>query len=1183
MPRLREHGRFVAYASILDSPEADTIRGIRNALPSINEPAPTEHILHEVERYVLPLGQPFVLIVDQVERCFGLAPNKQEHLEFWRSVATLIHGNLRRPTSVILAVRSDWLYAFQDVGPSFAGIPIFSFLYRLEPLTSEAAGVALRAPLELFGVTCEPGVIEEIVNDLRYDRDYVHPPQLQIVGDALYRHMLTARNQDSNQLTLADYQQLGGAHTIIRQHLLRIVEGLGPNGQACWQLLIRLAGAGDIRVSRPAADLSGNLPPDQFALIMDHLVNNALVIREFSNADASSVYTLTHDYLLEEINSYIAQNHQVQAWRTAEHYLNAGLSDWENARQRNGAELLLDRERYQYIWANRSLFEGLDETGSDFLTRTALSHGSESCGYWLSRLTALNPRRGWEIIERYCFHKDEQTRLVACHAVIKAQRSHLLSPAVQHQLAQLLVHIFRSPASIEPQPSGDQAPRKGSVASSIAPAAQRREAAARLLWPVRHELTWRDRAGVTAATFLLWLRAHRGTLAASMASALVAGLFMLGVFVVGQSLRGVWRAMPPLYAGPVEDMALTGDATYVVTARGSGLAEGASLLRGVTNSDEWQLLSRNLTTQPVNGLTVVDAPGRTRIYLSVEGKGVLRSDDLGKTWLLINAGLASYALGRVTPDPENPERLYVGSKDQHGVFASDDGGDSWRDISGQTLLGASITSMIFTRSKDGLLLAATTDARVVGRSAGDADWRPLWSYPTSGAVQVLNVDFVTNQVIYAGTQRGHLWASFDGGASWIERTSPPNSFQINSITTLPGFSNVLFVNSFGVGGNSTWKSYDYGERWESVGDADFTRDRLSLAFSAHHPSVLYAAGLPGLLESGDAGNHWDIASLGAPLAAIHKIAISPFANGPVYIAVGSSIYSDLGNEAGEWQRGHGLIGVVVRKVTPDLAQRDRAYAAVYLPNRWSVFVTQDGGRTWAPTAAPTTIPERFLNDASALAQAQTPLGAAIYAGFYGCGILYSPDGGVNWETGGRHNCELPKEAPKSVIDIAIAPLGTDTVYAVGDSTWSYRSHDRALTWEATPLPLTHEILDLDVDPMIQGRLYLVAGADGFWRSDDDGHTWRPYATGLAGKSLVHIATVPTSAESLYIAAATGEVWWTRDGGEHWQLVSENLPSSAVGAISFHPQRGELVIGSLQGGLFRYSPGSIAKLWQVQGE
>ena len=391
---------------------------------------------------------------------------------------------------------------------------------------------------------------------------------------------------------------------------------------------------------------------------------------------------------------------------------------------------------------------------------------------------------------------------------------------------------------------------------------------------------------------------------------------------------------------------------------------------------------------------------------------------------------------------------------------------------------------------------------------------------------------------------------------------------------------MVYVNGFGVGGYVLLQSTDGGQSWQPVPDDEFTREKIRwLLIPVQSPEKLYAAGNAGVFETEDGGHNWTFQNTRSPLASVDAIAISPVENGPTYACVAGSIYSSLDPEQGQWQRGQGLLAYEVRGIVADPLEANTAYAKVYLPNKWSVYITRDGGRNWQATGVPSGIPEAFLNDTTALDVAELDGGTILYIGTNGCGVLHSTDRGDTWEAWGRQDCSLPGE-PKNVTALAIAPHSTDTVYAAADNNRVYVTEDRGRHWQPYPIPLTTKIIHLEPDPEIDGRVYLIAGSDGFWRSDDGARTWNLHSEGLEGKSIMSMVVDPDRAGVVFVGSTHGEVWRTEDSGQHWRSVREDLVVVDISAMSTRGLQDGILLGSESdrgGGIYRYHPGSLKHL------
>ena len=346
------------------------------------------------------------------------------------------------------------------------------------------------------------------------------------------------------------------------------------------------------------------------------------------------------------------------------------------------------------------------------------------------------------------------------------------------------------------------------------------------------------------------------------------------------------------------------------------------------------------------------------------------------------------------------------------------------------------------------------------------------------------------------------------------------------------------------------------------------------------PDRIYGVGDAGFFATSDLGNSWEFANkLRSPLAAISKLTISPVSGGPAYISVGGAVYYSVNSkEADSWKRSQHLPALTVNDVVADVESASKAYAAVHLPNRWSIFRTTDAGQTWQATMPPPKLEEKFLSYTSSLDIVGSNGHSIIYAGTNLCGVLHSENEGQTWDAFGRQDCFLSNNEPKNVLGLAADPSITATVYVAADKTKVYTSADKGKTWRFTELPIAGAINTIKVDPSIKDRVYLIAGSDGFWRSDDGAKNWQKYSNGLEEKLLIDCVVVPNLAETLFIASSDGGVWKTTDGGNHWTSIRESLATTTISTLAYDGRTQELLLGSWQDGIYRFQPGSLANIW-----
>jgi photosystem II stability/assembly factor-like uncharacterized protein len=230
--------------------------------------------------------------------------------------------------------------------------------------------------------------------------------------------------------------------------------------------------------------------------------------------------------------------------------------------------------------------------------------------------------------------------------------------------------------------------------------------------------------------------------------------------------------------------------------------EDAAIFRTTDGGQTWTELpglrqhgTGNQWTPGAGGLCLhtilLDPSNADRIYIAISAAGAFRTDDGGKTWRAINRGLKSEYI----PDPEaevghcvhcvgmHPSRPGVLFMQKHwDVMRSDDGGDSWREVSGNlpTDFGFPIavhahepeTIYVVPIKSDSEHYPPDGKLRVYRSRSGGEEWEALTEgLPQSDCyVNVLRdamaVDDCSSCGIYFGTTGGQVYCSTDSGDSW---------------------------------------------------------------------------------------------------------------------------------------------------------------------------------------------------------------------------------------------------------------------------------------------------------------------------------------------------------------------------------------------------------------------------------
>lgn len=218
-----------------------------------------------------------------------------------------------------------------------------------------------------------------------------------------------------------------------------------------------------------------------------------------------------------------------------------------------------------------------------------------------------------------------------------------------------------------------------------------------------------------------------------------------------------------------------------------GATWSASTLNGHATTSTWQPAGGALALHSV----AVDPFHPERVWCAVSAGGVYRSDDGAATWSPVNAGTRAEFLADTRPvtgqcvhrllvHPARAGRLY--QQNHCGTYRSDDGGESWIEISaglpsdfGYVLAtDAADPDVLFVVPEDSSDMRTTAGGRLRvyrTRDAG-ATWEALvHGLPQQRVWVSLLREAMTNDAlqpagIYFGTSGGHVFASRDGGDGW---------------------------------------------------------------------------------------------------------------------------------------------------------------------------------------------------------------------------------------------------------------------------------------------------------------------------------------------------------------------------------------------------------------------------------
>jgi len=501
------------------------------------------------------------------------------------------------------------------------------------------------------------------------------------------------------------------------------------------------------------------------------------------------------------------------------------------------------------------------------------------------------------------------------------------------------------------------------------------------------------------------------------------------------------------------------------------------------------------------------------IYMGGDVCGVYKTEDRGKTWRLINRGLAGYAVYSLAVDPTAPDTVYAATEE--GLCKSIDGGANWR-----LLPGTGKQELRITGERDRSVRAVAVspaDGRVVyaaspgGKVYKSADGGENWSVAYEKTVEndppgALRVQF------------GKINEDYHGGF-WLPLAFPTNAspdgcdgfgFTFTGDGTVPQNCILTLKSKDG----TTYRSRELRElfmqtAWGEVtlGAKDFTLDP---EYVKRNPEKAQSySGTP----DWRAVNRMDFCCVG-PL--MNEAPIGKFTRSYFVVGGNPRVARDFSKNTSVQTYGNIRVGP---------QQSNPVYSVAVAPKNPSLvlaaaddaglLLSRDAGRTWQPQPLP--------RKASSAAIAPSDP-SVLYATFFKDGLRNSADGGKTWR-------DLSQSFPKNVSlrEVAVSPANPDDVYVIGSDGWNGRfffSNDGGVTWTAVAR-ITADLAANPTNPQ-----------------DSSG----PNGAGLS--SPKNITVNPLNPKELFIAA-NWRPCLSEDGGRNWFERSRGADISCVSDLRFH--------------------------------
>ncbi len=550
----------------------------------------------------------------------------------------------------------------------------------------------------------------------------------------------------------------------------------------------------------------------------------------------------------------------------------------------------------------------------------------------------------------------------------------------------------------------------------------------------------------------------------------------------------------------------------------------------------WQIASGR-----VNALAISPADPNVILAGSSSG-GVWRTNNGGGTWTPVTDAHADLSIGAIAFAPSDPRIAYAAMGSDFlgtGVLRSDDGGLTWRHISGPSF------------SQRGRSLRIAVDPANANR---------LW------------VAQIERQGTGSDAFSTGLLLSEDGGVTW----APALSAQLTDFLFVPGTAQTLLA-SVGSSRNNAqkpgiYKSTDGGGSWtliRAIGGLLPTSGYFLLGVAANNPNRYYAYGSGDVvlhrhtfLISNDAGASWGAAPGKLPNEYPFWMGTDPVDPNTVYIGFRDAYKS---TDA----------GATWTNVTKSLNDRwefvphlssahidQHAFAAIpgtiYIGNDGGIYKSTDGAATFTSLSATLSIIQAYA------ISAHPTIPNLLYLGSQDNGMeRRAPDG--TWSelvTGDYGTITFDPNNPSRVI----ANYIEGNLYTVGDE-GEFAPVANNQTWgEPSNRPRIAFIAPFE-QSRARGTLYF-----GSWRlhvSEDFGRTWSIPGGGLdltlgAPDRLRAIGVSEHDRFTIYTGSQNGRAMVSRDGGFTWSEISAGLPQRTMKSFAIDPRDSGTAYISLSG-------------------
>ncbi|HVR98933.1 MAG TPA: hypothetical protein VMW27_20100 [Thermoanaerobaculia bacterium] len=322
---------------------------------------------------------------------------------------------------------------------------------------------------------------------------------------------------------------------------------------------------------------------------------------------------------------------------------------------------------------------------------------------------------------------------------------------------------------------------------------------------------------------------------------------------------------------------------------------GRAILRTLDGGASWSASGSGFRGVQARQV-VADPADPDTLYLVGDCCSLWKTEDTGRTWRRIEAGLAPGVYAGLALDPAVPSTLYVSTSS--GMFKSLDGGETWSGLANSF----SAAELAIDPAHPATLYGAMGQTVRKSPDAG-ITWEvlPAREARTKTVIEIApgsSPTVFTNGISFAdGGYRDSVDRSTDGGVTWA------TVFQLG---IRDGFIRDLLVHSqdpdrvlaaFAVHGGPLFSALSggvfrsAGGRWRRSSLSPESPPVLTLAQDPRDPAWVYAGSSGAVFVSRDRGANWTSRSAGLPPGDVQDLEVDPLDPATVYAATNGGLYA----------------------------------------------------------------------------------------------------------------------------------------------------------------------------------------------------------------------------------------------------------------------------------------------------